>query len=239
MSLRGPCFIGWNAESSIRPTRRRATPRRSFRNRFCSLAGIGNSSDSAGAGSTAEGKKEAAESQGERILVNVTADPSTAMLLRRARRVADHVQAFCIAVYVYSKEELSALPAEDRPTVDRRLRFAENLHIGTEVIHGNNRAQTLVDYARKKGATQLFLSRGAAPKRGWFPGLDFTDQVLQQASEMEVTVVAERSRQGRPASPYPEDEAGALMHAGYVRISQESTVDEAIGQSDNRPGRSK
>ncbi len=72
--------------------------------------------------------------------------------------------------------------------------------------------------------------------RGWFPGLDFTDQVLQQASEMEVTVVAERSRQGRAASPYPEDEAGALMHAGYVRISPEMTVDEAIAEIRQQAG---
>ena len=107
------------------------------------------------------GKTKPPESQTEKILVNVTADPSTAMLLRRARRVADHLQAVCIAVYVHSKEESAAVHAEDRPTVDRHLRFAENLHIPTEVIHGNNRAQTLVDYARKKGVTQLFLNRDA------------------------------------------------------------------------------
>jgi magnesium transporter len=176
------------------------------------------------------------ESQIAKILVNVTADPSTAMLLRRARRVADHLQAVCVAVYVHSKEESSAVHAEDRPTVDRHLRFAENLHIPTEVIHGNNRAQTLVDYARKNGVTQIFLSRGKESKRRWFLGLDFTDQVLQQASEMEVTVVAERSRHGLSASPYPEDEAGALMHAGYVRISQEMTVEEAIGEIRQQAG---
>ena len=37
---------------------------------------------------------------------------------------------------------------------------------------------------------------------------------------MEVAVVAERSRHGLAASPYPEDEAGALMHAGYVEFRQ-------------------
>ncbi len=182
------------------------------------------------------GKTQPPGSQAEKILVNVTADPSTAMLLRRARRVADHLQAACIAVYVHSKEESAAVHAEDRPTVDRHLRFAENLHITTEVIYGNNRAQTLVDYARKNGVTQLFLNRIARPKRRWFPGLDFTDQVLQHAREMEVTVVAQPSRHGLAASPYPEDEAGALMHAGYVRISPEATVEEAIGEIRQQAG---
>ena len=106
-----------------------------------------------------KGTTEAPESHAAKILVNITADPSTAALLRRARRVADHLQAVCIAVYVYSQEESAALPAEDRPTVDRHLRFAENLHIATEVIHGKNRAQALVDYGRKNGVTQIFLNR--------------------------------------------------------------------------------
>jgi magnesium transporter len=182
------------------------------------------------------GKAQLLEAPSAKILVNITADPSTAMLLRRARRVADHLHAACIAVYVHSKDESAAVHAEDHPTVDRHLRFAENLHIATEVIHGNNRAQTLVDYARKNGVTQLFLNRSARSPRRWFPGLDFTDQVLQRASEMEVTVVAERSRHGLPASPYPEDEAGALMHSGYVRISPEMTVEEAIAEIRQQAG---
>ncbi|MBZ5596836.1 MAG: magnesium transporter [Acidobacteriia bacterium] len=174
------------------------------------------------------GKTKPSELHAQKILVNITADPSTAMLLRRARRVADHLQAVCMAVYVYSKQESEALPAEDRPTIERHLRFAENLHIGTKIIHGKDRAQILVDYARKNGVTQVFLNRDTSPRRRWLPGLDFTEQVLQHANEMEVTVVAERSRLGRPASPYPEDEAGALMHAGYVHISPDITVEEAI-----------
>jgi two-component system sensor histidine kinase KdpD len=48
----------------------------------------------------ATAKKEHAESRAEKILVNVTADPSTAMLLRRARRVTDYIHATCVAVFV-------------------------------------------------------------------------------------------------------------------------------------------
>jgi magnesium transporter len=53
---------------------------------------------------------------------------------------------------------------------------------------------------------------------------------------MEVSVVAERSRHGLAASPYPEDEAGALMHAGYVRISPDVTVEEAIAEIRQQAG---
>jgi len=180
--------------------------------------------------------KPSSQFHAQKILVNLTAAPSTAMLLRRARRVADHLQAVCMAVYVYSKQESEALPAEDRPTVERHLRFAENLRIDTKIIHGKDRAQTLVDYARKNNVTQIFLNRSNDVRRRWFPELDFTEQVLQRANEMEVTVVAEPSRQGRAASPYPEDEAGALMHAGYVRISPEVSVEEAIAEIRQQAG---
>src|SRR5258707_13223812 len=53
---------------------------------------------------------------------------------------------------------------------------------------------------------------------------------------MEVRIVAERSRHGRAASPYPEDEAGALMHAGFVKVSPEMTVEEAIGEIRQQAG---
>src|SRR5207253_5734883 len=46
----------------------------------------------------------------ERILIHITSDPTTAMLLRRGRRVADYLRAECFAVYVSSQGELSDLP---------------------------------------------------------------------------------------------------------------------------------
>ena len=183
----------------------------------------------------ATAKKEHAESRAEKILVNVTADPSTAMLLRRARRVADYLHAACIAVFVSKGKDLSALPAQQRQAIERHFNFAENLHIDTAVVQGKNRADTLADYAHKNGVTQIFVGPAGEPPRRWFRGLDFTDQLLYQARDLEVTVVAERGREGsRPL--YPEDEAAGLMHSGYVRISPEMTVEEAIAEIRRQAG---
>jgi two-component system sensor histidine kinase KdpD len=149
------------------------------------------------------------ESRRERILVHLTAQPSTAMLLRRARRVADYLHAGCVAVCVHSEREFSRLPAAERQAIERHLRFAESLHIETSVIQGRNRARTLVEYARKNGVTQIFLCHGADPPRQWFPGLDFTDQVVQQAQDLEVTVVAERSPMAAAQRPIPRTKPSA------------------------------
>src|SRR5258708_444095 len=185
----------------------------------------------------ATAKKEHAESRAEKILVDVTADPSTAMLLRRARRVADYLHAACVAVFVSKGKDLSALPAQQRQAIERHFNFAENLHIDTAVVQGKNRADTLADYAHKNGVTQIFVGPAGEPPRKWFRGLDFTDQLLYQARDLEVTVVAERSREGGRPSLYPEAAAAGLVHSGYVRISPEMIVEEAIAVIRRQAGR--
>jgi K+-sensing histidine kinase KdpD len=122
------------------------------------------------------------------------------------------------------------LPDNGRQAINRHLHFAEGLHIRTQLIQGKNRARALVDYAHENGATQIFLCESTGSPKRWLSGLDFTDHVVQQARDLEVTVIAERSRAGRAPSAYPEDEAGSLMHSGYVAVSSEMTVEGAIAE---------
>jgi magnesium transporter len=174
--------------------------------------------------------KQAASPVGsDKILVNVTSDPSTAMLLRRARRVADYLHAACVAVFICPAPEFALLPAPQRQAIDRHLSFAESLHIETAKVPGKNAASTLVDYAHKNGVTHIFIGPALTPPRKFFPGLDFTDQVLYLARDLEVTVAAERGQGGRH-SLYPEDEAAGLMHSGFVRISPDTSVENAIAE---------
>jgi magnesium transporter len=173
----------------------------------------------------------------QRILVNVTSHPSTAMLLRRARRVADFLHADCVAVCVHSTSKFSDLPPNERQAIERHLRFAEGLHIDTRVIQSKNRARGLVAYAHKNGFTRIFVSLAANPPKRWFPGLDFTDQILQLAPDLEVTAIAERTRDGRVPFAYPEDEAGSLMHSGFVSVTVEMSVEEAISEIRSQAGR--
>src|SRR6266478_5213606 len=54
-----------------------------------------------------------------RILVLITADPRTAMLIRRAKRVSDFLDAECFAVSVQASGDLSTLPELEREGVGR------------------------------------------------------------------------------------------------------------------------
>jgi len=123
----------------------------------------------------------------ERILIHVTSDPSTAMLIRRGKRVADYLHADCFAVAICGEDGLS----ED--AVERHLNFARNLHIETRVLQGAEVAKTLVEFARLNGVTHLFLSR---PERNKWPVLrgNLVHEIVRLATDMQVIIVANRMR---------------------------------------------
>ncbi len=129
----------------------------------------------------------------DRILIHVTGDPSTAMLIRRGKRVADYLHADCFAVAV-SKNTDAREATPDLEAVQRHLNFARNLHIEARVLQGADVAKTLVEFARLNGVTHLFLAR---PRPSQWPamfGRTLVQQVVRLARDMQVTIVADRGR---------------------------------------------
>ena len=146
------------------------------------------------------GQDDAASAEGIRrnagkhhkILVLVTADPGSAMLIRRAKRVGDFLAAECFAVAVQPTGDLAGLPAADREAVERHLNFARNLHLETRILEGEDVARSLVDFARRNQITQIFLTR--PHDRKWFPifGRDLVHRIVGLAKDMQVVIVSER-----------------------------------------------
>jgi two-component system sensor histidine kinase KdpD len=135
------------------------------------------------------------ERPADRILIHITDEPTAAMLLRRGRRVADYLRAECFAIYVSPRPELSDLPQSTRESVERHLNFARNLHIETRILHGQNAAETLVDFAHRHQITQIFLTRSHGTHFKVVPARTLVSQVLRLAQDIQVTVVAERKKQ--------------------------------------------
>jgi two-component system sensor histidine kinase KdpD len=128
----------------------------------------------------------------DRILLYVTEHPSTAMLIRRGKRVADYLQADCFAVFVHEGLDFNALPAAQREAVERHLNFARNLHIETRVLQGQDIAATLLDFARLHNITQIFMVRPQYSPWEGFIGRNVIHRIVRQADDMQVTLVAER-----------------------------------------------
>jgi two-component system sensor histidine kinase KdpD len=122
----------------------------------------------------------------ERILICLTGNPSSAALIRRGKRVADYIQADCLAIHVTD----GALD----DAVERHLSFARNLRIETHVVQSREVPRTIADFARSHEITQIFMGR-SQPTR-WRPWQEETvvQQVVRHASDRQITVVADRRR---------------------------------------------
>jgi two-component system sensor histidine kinase KdpD len=129
----------------------------------------------------------------DRLLLVVDAEPASAALVRRGRRVADYLRADCFAVCVSETPDLAHLADEARERLERHLNFARGLQIEVRILEGADVAETIVDFARVNGVTQIFVGRGrSSGLRAWFASA-FVQRLVNLARDMEVTVVADRS----------------------------------------------
>jgi len=135
----------------------------------------------------------------ERLLLVLGPDRSSAALIRRARRVADHLRAECLAVYVSGTPGLEGLPAAEQANLERNFNFARGLLIETRVLVGDDVAETIVNFARLHRVTQIFVTREKMSGwRGWF-AQPLAQQIVNCARDMQVTIVADRSTRQMPA----------------------------------------
>jgi len=121
----------------------------------------------------------------EQILLWLTPDPTSAMLVRRGHRVADYLHVPCIAVAIGRDDKFSDLSAASRAALDRHLTFARNLHIEVATACGSDPAKTLAEFARQHGITQIFVARNS-------PDIS---KLVHLVQDMQITIVA-----GRPTA---------------------------------------
>ena len=123
----------------------------------------------------------------ERVLICLTGRPSSAMLIRRGKRVADYLQADCLAIHVASDPR-------SREAAERHLSFARNLRIETHVVEAADVSKALTSFARAQNVTQIFMGR-STPQPWWKFYLETVVQrVVRESHEMQITIVAERRR---------------------------------------------
>jgi len=127
----------------------------------------------------------------ERILICLTGRPSSAILIRRGKRVADYLHADCLAIHVYAGQHAFG---DDREAVERHMSFARNLRIETHIVKAADVARAITDFARERGVTQIFMGR-SAPQPWWKRYQETVVQtIVRHARDMQVTIVAERRK---------------------------------------------
>jgi len=125
----------------------------------------------------------------ERILICLTGSPSSAMLIRRGKRVADYIQADCLALHIAR----NGASVED---VERHMSFARNLRIETHILEGDEIARVITEFARQQAITQIFMGR-SKPQPWWKLFREtVVQQVVRGAHDIQITIVADRRREG-------------------------------------------
>lgn len=140
---------------------------------------------------------ESKRMQHHKLLLLVTADPNTAMLIRRAKRVGDFLGAECFAVAVHTKRGTGQGILQEREAISRHLNFARKMRIKTQVLKGKDPAQVLISFARDNQITQIFLARTHDQRRLFFWRKGLLQRIVRLAGDMQVVIVSERE----PAKP--------------------------------------
>src|SRR5262245_32114807 len=97
----------------------------------------------------------------ERLLVCVGPSPTTAKLIRTAKRMADAFGAEWLAVAVETRGEDQYSPI--RQKIAQHLRLAEQLGAETHTLVGEKVAQTILEHARSRNVTKIVVGKTAQP----------------------------------------------------------------------------
>ncbi len=148
----------------------------------------------------------------EHILVCVGSSPSSARIIRGARRMAEGLRARWTAVYV---EAPDAFPMGDgdRERLQGHLLLAESL--GGEVVRltGRRVADALIGHARENNVTRIVVGKPTHSRwRDRFSG-SLVSQIVRGSGDIEVHFIAgdeapARRDGGRPRTPPPFDRFG-------------------------------
>lgn len=125
----------------------------------------------------------------ERLLVCVGPSPSSAKIIRTAKRMAAAFGADWLAVAVAAGGEGPAALAS-RELTSRNLRLAERLGAATHTLIGRNIAETVIEFAQSNNVTKIIAGKSALP--WWRRAVRRTvvEELLKHSGEIDVYVIS-------------------------------------------------
>ncbi|MCE5303372.1 MAG: sensor histidine kinase KdpD [Planctomycetaceae bacterium] len=123
----------------------------------------------------------------DRLLVCVGPSPTTARVIRTAKRMAVALDAPWMAVAVDRTGVTDADPAKSRIT--QHFRLAEQLGAETDTISGQDVASTILDYARSHNVTKILVGKTHQPRWKRLLLGTVVDTILENSGEIDVYVI--------------------------------------------------
>ena len=157
----------------------------------------------------------------ERLLVCIGPSPTSARLIRAAKRMATATHAEWIAVHV----ETVRLGDEDRARLAKHFALAEQLGAETVALTGDAIAEEVVRYARARQATKIVIGKTGEPRAWGLAGPSLVERVVALSGDVDVYVIRgiEEERVPEPAVSAPRSRPttarGLLGAAGVLALS--------------------
>ena len=168
----------------------------------------------------------------ERILVCVGPSPSSARVIRGARRMAAGLRAPWVAAYADAPDAYP-MTQEDRERLQAHLRLAESL--GEEVLRlsGSHVSDELLGYAREHNVTRIVIGKPTHP--WWWDMLrgSLVNQLVRGSGDLEVHFIAgDEPGPAPPTRPAPRRRGiDALAYLGAAGLVAVATGLAAAGRS--------
>ncbi len=125
---------------------------------------------------------------GETLLVCVEPSPSSASVIRAAKRLANAIQAELVAVHI-ENASTQKLSSESRNRLLNHLRLAERLGAETVTLAGDDLVEETLALARRKNVTKIVIGKSEATHRWFFQRLSITDRLIQDSGEIDIYVI--------------------------------------------------
>ncbi|MFL5330779.1 MAG: DUF4118 domain-containing protein [Gemmataceae bacterium] len=163
---------------------------------------------------------------GERLLVCIGPSPTSARLIRTAKRMATAFGAEWLAAAV-EPPGTSTGPSAARQRVAHHLRLAERLGSETHTLTGDDVAQTLIDFAISRNVTKLVVGKTSQArwKRLFFGTV--VDALLERSGDIDVYVI--RGESGEPAPSQKARHIGPINWGNYAKAAMVAAICCGLG----------
>jgi two-component system sensor histidine kinase KdpD len=152
----------------------------------------------------------------ERLLVCVGPSPTSAKLIRTAKRMATAFGADWLAVAVEPHGAGKATVLA-RQRVAQHLRLAERLGAETHTLIGDDVAQTILNLARSRNVTKILVGKTSRPRWQRFLFGTVVDALVDRSGDIDVYVI--RGQPEEAAPPRPPERRAAIAWGNYLRTA--------------------
>lgn len=125
----------------------------------------------------------------ERLMVTIGVSPSSARLVRSAKRMADSLRAEWIVAYVETPAH-ARLSEEDRAQVAETLRLAERLGAETVILSGQRISEEVLAHARTRNVSKIIVGKPAGPLLKRILLGSIVDNLVRGSGDIDVYVIS-------------------------------------------------